>query len=191
MTREISLRRLVAVSLAGVLAVGCMEDGGATASPTGQGSGTTSAPAPAPTQPPPPAEPIAGDFARVTVTITGTEVDRASSRLGPDFDDLYIYFTNSYFNISSSQINAIEGFVELRNPFGDVVDRLSFSHLQPVAAGASAVNPNLGVSFKRYECDFSSWKEWCQAFNADFSNFTLDTVVERVALADGRVISSR
>lgn len=127
----------------------------------------------------------------MTVTITGTEVDRASSWLGPDFDDLYIYFTNSYSYISSSQINAIEGFVELRNPFGDVVDRLSFSHLHPVAAGASAVDPYLSVSFKRYECDFSSWKEWCQAFNADFSNLTLDTVVERVALADGRVISSR
>ena len=194
MIRRIFVNRARAVLLVGVLVAGCGEGTADSASDSsGRTPASTSAsPAPAPApEPEPEPEPLASDFARVSVRITGTDVDRASSRLGADFDEIFIYFANSYSNTSSVRINAVEGYVALKDPFGDVVNRLSFSHLEPIEAGKTVTNSNLGISFNRYECDFSSWKEWCQAYNANFSNFTLEAVVERVALADGSVVSSR
>jgi hypothetical protein len=185
-----------AVLLTGAILVGC---GGGTAGSGSESSGRTPAatsaaptpaPAPSPAPAPPPA-PSASDFARVTVQIRGTDVERASARLGADYDKIFIYFTNRYTNTSSVRINAVEGYVALKNPFGEVVNRLGFSHLEPIQVGATFVDSDLGISFNRYECDFSSWKEWCRAYNANFSNFTLEAVVERVALSDGRVVSSR
>jgi hypothetical protein len=120
-----------------VLATACGDGAQPSSSTPVPSDATSSASAqpsrPAPPPPPQPSGPKPDDFVRVSVTISGTDVDRDSTGLGSEYDKIFIYFVNDYLNISSVGVNAVEGYVELKSPFGEVVDKLGFSHVGPVS----------------------------------------------------------
>ena len=179
--RRQSLFRALAVTTCLFVASGCANpDVGSSASPAGSR---------APSVPAEPAQtgPQVGDHIRVSASIGRTEEFPDTLGLGSDFNDIFIFFNVSYFNVGTVDVVGVEGHLRLINAFGDETARVGFTKTETLRSRASLVDSDSGLNFKRYECDMRQG-EWCRALDSGFANYRLEAVVDRVALPGGRVI---
>lgn len=185
--RRSNIRRtLVGVAALAVLA-GCADSGTASSASSG-GGGPTSAPAPSPPPEPEPTRSEIDGLVTATARISQTQEFEDTLGLGRDFNEIFILFGLRLTNVGSTPVVGVEGHLRLLNSFGDETARIGFTKTETIAPGASLVDNDSGLNFKRYECDMRRG-EWCRALDADFANYRIEAVVDRVALQGGEVIN--
>jgi hypothetical protein len=127
------------------------------------------------------------DYVTSTSRVGKTDEIPDSLGLGSSYNTIFIFLEMDHRNVGSIDVVGIEGSIRLINSFGDEAARLNFIETATIQPGRNLIDKDGGISFKRYECDMS-FQDWCRAFDANFANYSIDVIIDRVALANGDVI---